>query len=89
MLSITAGIPASRTVHVGNRLESDIRPAQAVGNADRVAVARRRSAGADAGPTGRTGCRDHLAVGLPTALSRLTGSRELSHSSGSVASLES
>ena len=85
----TAGVSPSRAVHVGNRLESDIRPAQRLGMRT-VWLLR-----GDAPPAPTL---DQLAepdaviislVGLPTALSRLTGSRELRHSSDSVASLES
>ena len=85
----TAGVSPSCAVHVGNRLESDIRPAQRLGMRT-VWLLR-----GDAPPAPTL---DQLAepdaviislVGLPTALSRLTGSKELSHSSSSVASLES
>jgi putative hydrolase of the HAD superfamily len=85
----TAGVSPSRAVHVGNRLESDIRPAQRLGMRT-VWLLR-----GDAPPAPTL---DQLAepdavitslVGLPTALSRLTGSNELRHSSDSVESLES
>jgi len=80
-----AGVSPSRAVHVGNRLESDIRPAQKLGMRT-VWLLR-----GDAPPAPTL---DQLAepdaviislVGLPTALSRLTGSTALSHSSGSIA----
>ena len=85
----TAGVSPSRAVHVGNRLESDVRPAQKLGMRT-VWLLR-----GDAPPAPTL---DQLAepdaviislVGLPTALSRLTGSIALTHSSGSIASLES
>jgi putative hydrolase of the HAD superfamily len=85
----TAGVSPSRAVHVGNRLESDVRPAQKLGMRT-VWLLR-----GDAPPAPTL---DQLAepdaviislVGLPTALSRLTGSTALSHSSGSIASFES
>ncbi|MBV9997669.1 MAG: MFS transporter [Verrucomicrobia bacterium] len=72
-----AGIPADRTVHVGNRLESDVRPAQRLGMR---AVWLLRG---DAPPAPTL---DQLAepdavitslVGLPTALSRLTGNPQI------------
>ena len=85
----TAGVSPSRTVHVGNRLESDIRPAQKLG----IRTVWLLRGDAPPAPT-----LDQLAepdaviislVGLPTALSRLTGSTEISHSLDSVASLKS
>jgi putative hydrolase of the HAD superfamily len=72
-----AGVPASRAVHVGNRLESDVRPAQRLGMR---AVWLLRG---DAPPAPTL---DQLAepdavitslVGLPTALSRLTGNPQI------------
>jgi putative hydrolase of the HAD superfamily len=85
----TAGVSPSRAVHVGNRLESDIRPAQKLG----IRTVWLLRGDAPPAPT-----LDQLAepdaviislVGLPTALSRLTGSTELSHSLDSVESLKS
>ena len=85
----TAGVSSSRAVHVGNRLESDIRPAQKLG----IRTVWLLRGDAPPAPT-----LDQLAepdaviislVGLPTALSRLTGSTELSHSLDSVESLKS
>jgi polyol permease family/HAD superfamily hydrolase (TIGR01549 family) len=76
-----AGVSAGRAVHVGNRLESDIRPAQRLGMRT-VWLLR-----GDAPPAPTL---DQLAepdavitslVGLPTALSRLTGSTEVKSSS--------
>src|SRR6516162_1078103 len=77
----TAGVSPSRTVHVGNRLESDIRPAQRLGMRT-VWLLR-----GDAPPAPTL---DQLVepdaviislVGLPMALSRLMGSTELVSSS--------
>ena len=81
----TAGVSPSRAVHVGNRLESDIRPAQRLGMRT-VWLLR-----GDAPPAPTL---DQLAepdavvvslVGLPTALSRLTGSAEFKSSPGTPA----
>jgi polyol permease family/HAD superfamily hydrolase (TIGR01549 family) len=77
----TAGVSPSRTVHVGNRLESDIRPAQRLGMRT-VWLLR-----GDAPPAPTL---DQLVepdtviislVGLPMALSRLTGDAEFVSSS--------
>jgi len=77
----TAGVSPSRTVHVGNRLESDIRPAQRLGMRT-VWLLR-----GDAPPAPTL---DQLVepdaviislVGLPMALARLTGDTELVSSS--------
>src|SRR6202022_1652162 len=85
----TAGVAPSRAVHVGNRLESDIRPAQRLGMRT-VWLLR-----GDAPPAPTL---DQLVepdaviislLGLPMALSRLTGNTALSHSSGNIASFES
>ena len=35
-----AGVPASRAIYVGNRLDTDIRPARVTGHAHRVDAAR-------------------------------------------------
>jgi hypothetical protein len=76
-----AGVSPGRAVHVGNRLESDIRPAQRLGMRT-VWLLR-----GDAPPAPTL---DQLAepdavitslVGLPTALSRLTGSTAFESSS--------
>jgi putative hydrolase of the HAD superfamily len=81
----TAGVSPSRTVHVGNRLESDIRPAQRLGMRT-VWLLR-----GDAPPAPTL---DQLVepdavitslVGLPTALSRLTGGTEFKSSSATSA----
>ena len=81
----TAGVTPSRAVHVGNRLESDIRPAQRLGMRT-VWLLR-----GDAPPAPTL---DQLVepdaviislVGLPTALSRLTGGTEFKSSSAASA----
>lgn len=72
-----AGVPPSRAVHVGNRLESDVRPAQRLG----LRAVWLLRGDAPPAPT-----LDQLAepdavitslVGLPTALSRLTGNPQI------------
>jgi len=82
------GVAPSRAVHVGNRLESDIRPAQKLGMRT-VWLLR-----GDAPPAPTL---DQLAepdaviislVGLPTALSRLTGSAALDDTPANNAILE-
>jgi putative hydrolase of the HAD superfamily len=84
-----AGVSPSRAVHVGNRLESDIRPAQKLG----LRTVWLLRGDAPPAPT-----LDQLAepdavivslVGLPTALSRLRGGTESSQSSDNIATLES
>jgi HAD superfamily hydrolase (TIGR01509 family) len=77
----TAGVSPNRAVHVGNRLDSDVRPAQRIGLRT-VWLLR-----GDAPPAPTT---DQLLepdaviislLGLPTALSRLTGSKDFQSSS--------